>query len=75
MTAAAVLEAKVDIAAENMLLIMVSEEKLDSSGNWMTPREHCDMVFLTFFFNTGVRDHNRRPLGGIHFLFVKRHSS
>lgn len=38
-----------DIAAESMLLIMVSEEKLDSSGNWMTPREHCGTAFLTIF--------------------------
>lgn len=62
MTAAAVLEAKVDISDENMLLIMVFKEKLDSSGNWMTPREHCDIVFgFSFFFTpesvttTGVR--------------------
>lgn len=50
MSAAAVLEAKGNISAENMLLIVVFEEKLDSSGNWMTPREHCDIVFLCFFF-------------------------
>lgn len=52
MTAAAVLEAKVDISAENMVLITVFEKKkLDSSRNWLTPQEqHENIVFFGFFF-------------------------